>query len=490
MFPQFPSIRAKVLVAVLAMVVLPPLLVFLSSWHESGVGRRMLVNVREGLRETTTLCADRSDAATLARKLDTLALRRDVWIRLLRADGSVAFEADHEAAAGFTQLAGEIFMGADGAPTLREHDETLPPLALRPELIAAQREGAHSGCVPTPGRKRLICHAARRLEGAAGEVVLVLVQESSRRDIRALYDLRYQLLKLMLVVVPLGVLISFWLAWRLVRPVERLRAEVLGRARDAAPRADINIGRRDEVGDLAAAFNAMLAALRERASANEAFLADLAHEFKNPVAALRASAERLEQSETIDPDRARRLASVMQRSCARLDELVTSLLELARAEAGLPNEVRATVDLAALTRGVVDSVREAATEAKVELRLRVPDTALEIEAVSLRVESLLRNLIDNALSFAGNDGWVEISLTADTVHAVVEVSDSGPGITEEDLPRIFDRFFTSRHQGRGAGLGLAMCRAIVEAHGGQIEATSAPGQGASFTVHLPRSVAR
>jgi two-component system sensor histidine kinase ChvG len=310
---------------------------------------------------------------------------------------------------------------------------------------------------------------------------IVHAQESSRRAIRALHDLRYQLLKLTLFVLPFSVVIAWWLGWRMIRPLEALRRQAMQRVATPHP-SGLDLPREDEFGDLAEAFNTLLRALEERRAANETFVADLAHEFKNPVAAIRAAAESLSQGA---PDAARqaRLSRVLLDSSHRLDALVTQFLELARAEAGLPKEARHEVDLAQLARGIAQSVK--GMEQYKDVTVSVDGRwSVCVEGVSGRLESALRNLVDNAASFAGPGGWVRVHLDVVDGNAHVRVSDSGPGIPEKDLARMFERFYTTRGERRGTGLGLALVRAVVEAHQGTITVTSPAGHGAVFEITL------
>jgi two-component system sensor histidine kinase ChvG len=185
----------------------------------------------------------------------------------------------------------------------------------------------------------------------------------------------------------------------------------------------------------------------------------------------------------LDPQRAQRLASVLRKSSRRLDILVSRFLELARAEAGLPNEERRAVDLANLARGLIDGL--AGSDRYRDVRLRSQLGLATVLGVPGRLESALLNLLDNAASFAGSGGWVAVRVTTEGRWAVVEVSDSGPGIAAADLTRVFDRFFTTRPGGHGTGLGLPLARALVEAHGGTLTVMSPPGVGATFTVQIP-----
>jgi two-component system sensor histidine kinase ChvG len=294
--------------------------------------------------------------------------------------------------------------------------------------------------------------------------------------VRALYDLRYHLARLSIVMLPFALAFSWWMGRRMVRPIEWLRERVLEKARSANPRADIDLRGGEEVRDLAEAFNDLLGALDEKRRANEAFAADLVHEFKNPVAAIRSAAESLKSGGAADEKRAARIAKILETSSAQLDALVSQFLELARAEAGMPNEDRVDVDLAALAQGIANA------HANDQVRFDVNVEPVSVVGVPTRLDSLVRNLIDNAASFAGENGEVRIRVRREGEEAVLEVSDSGPGIPSADLPRVFDRFFSARKQGRGTGLGLALVKATAEAHGGSVSAKS---EGATFTVRLP-----
>ena len=174
---------------------------------------------------------------------------------------------------------------------------------------------------------------------------------------------------------------------------------------------------------------------------------------------------------------------ILTDSSSRLDVLVSRFLELARAESGLTGEQRGRLDLGELVRGVVGTF--AGDDRHATVRFEVETLPVPVTAVSERIETALRNIIENAVSFAGREGVVKVRLVREGRDARIDVTDSGPGIAPEDLPRIFDRFFTRRPVGKGTGLGLALVKAIVEAHGGRVAASSVKGEGATFTVWLP-----
>jgi len=463
---------------VLAVVALAPLVfVWLTDVADRTVGERMKVTVSMAANRAER--ALRQEGAPDAR-LDRVAWRYSVRVRVFDADGVVLHDQDRESGSALFKRIADLVFQEDGAPDLRDFDAEQPPVSERPEFATALSEGTSVGCGTTSGRKLMVCHAARRVDLADGTVAVVYVEQSTRRAIRALYDVRYQLLKVTLLGLALAVILGLWLGWRLVRPIEFLRDQVLSRVDAPVTALPVAVDRVDEVGDLATAFNTLFSAVAERSKANEAFVADLAHEMKNPVAAIRAVAESLEGADPPDETRARRLARILADSSHRLDALVTQLLELARAEAGLPTEAREVVDLRALVEAVAESMR--ADERWSETDLEVEAVPAAVSGVPGRLETVFRNLLENAARYAGPGGHVRLSMTRAGTRVLIAVSDDGPGISPEDLPRVFDRFFTRRLDQDGTGLGLALARAVVEAHGGHIEAASTPGRGATFTV--------
>ena len=543
------SLRTNAVLMVLAMLVLPQAIVVGWSAMERDIGGKLQWSARETAEDAASALsaasADGLDPARTEARLAEVAAQHTARIRVVRSDGTVRFDVDRDQGTDLVHQVGTLFFGPDGAPTLREFDETLGPLQRRPEIIKVtpwHDEGApimpaplpegtthdygfgvkrqnhdpgaaapvstlfrssapppaamdvETGCRTSPAFKLLVCHASRAVAAGDG-IEAIYVQESSRRAVRALYDLRYQLLRLSLIMLPFALGFSWWMGRRMVRPIEWLRERVLEKARSANPRADLDPPPGDEVADLAEAFNGLLGSLDERRRANEEFIADLVHEFKNPVAAIRTCAESLDGG-GVDEKRAARLSKILADSSTRLDALVSQFLELARAEAGMPNELRAPVDLAALARGVTHAIEQSHPEVHFAIDA---DASVTVVGVEPRLDSVVRNLVDNAASFAGPGGEVRVSVKPDPGDArlvVLEVCDSGPGIPEKDLPHMFERFFTTRavpgggaepsaRKQKGTGLGLALVKAVAEAHGGQVSARSATGSGTTFRVVLP-----
>ncbi len=236
----------------------------------------------------------------------------------------------------------------------------------------------------------------------------------------------------------------------------------------------------DEVGRLAATFNEMLARIEGSFRAQKRFVADVSHELRSPLTAIRGNLDLLRRG----ADNPQALADI-DSEAARMQRLVNDLLLLAQADAGL--QIRQEV--VELDTLLLEVYRQARLTAKgVNVALGNEDQA-QITGDADRIKQMLLNLADNALKYTPNGGTVTLALERDTEWARVSVSDTGQGILAPDLEKIFDRFYRvdadrSREKG-GAGLGLAICKSIADAHGGRIEVASEVGRGSKFVVWLP-----
>ncbi|WP_437541797.1 HAMP domain-containing sensor histidine kinase [Sorangium sp. So ce367] len=467
------------------MLALPVAALFVASRILDGTDETIRRNQERAQRGAETARAvvetDDRDWSALRAAVDAASLHNQVRVRVIDADGRVIVDCDHEPATSLRDRIGELFWGPEGPPTLRTYEEAALPLPERPEIRRALADGRDDGCVRTINGTLLVCHTAIRTAGPGGSRVVVS-QKSARLAFLALYDVRYPVLKYTLYMLLVGLLVATWLVRRMVAPLHELRHQVLSRARTPLSGEVIDLRGPVEIADVAGAFNTLLAAIAERNRRNHDFMTDLVHELKSPVAVVLTAADAMREG-PLAASRAERLGRALLESGRRLDALVTQFLDLARAEAGLPNEERAEIDVAELLRGMVDAMR--IDERHSGLRFEVDAAPARVLGIAGRIEVALRNLLDNAVSFAGEGGAVVTRVRAVEGACEIKVSDTGPGIAPENVHRIFDRFFTDRPGGRGTGLGLALTKAIVEAHGGSIAVVSPPGQGAMFTIRLP-----
>jgi signal transduction histidine kinase len=240
----------------------------------------------------------------------------------------------------------------------------------------------------------------------------------------------------------------------------------------------------DEVGQLAHAFNRMSAELETIELSRRELVANVSHELKTPIAAIRAHLENLLDG-VEEPDPA--TLQTMLTQSERLGRLVEQLLDLSKLQSGEIPLHREPVALDPLVSRVLDEIEIGADGAHVERDL--DDDLPPVDADAERVHQVLYNLVDNALRATPGDGTVTIEAHRVNGSVHVSVADTGIGIDQQHLPRVFERFYRvdparSREDG-GTGIGLAIARSVVEAHGGHIEASSEPGQGSVFSFDLP-----
>jgi signal transduction histidine kinase len=283
-----------------------------------------------------------------------------------------------------------------------------------------------------------------------------------------------------------AVLVGALMAYSLLRPVRALTAASGALARGKLSER-VNEGGSDEIGDLARAFNAMAAALQQAERQRQDMTADIAHELRNPIAVLQGSLEAVVDG--VLPPTSENLQPLVAQT-QLLARLVDDLRTLALADAGRLSLERSPTDPAELARAALAHMRPQA-EAKgidlqAELAAGLPRVALDPQ----RIAQVLGNLLSNAVRHTPPGGRIRLRLQVQAGRGLVfSVADSGPGISPEALPHIFERFYRvdsarSRAEG-GTGLGLSIARQLVRAHGGEIWAANQPGQGAEISFSLP-----
>jgi two-component system OmpR family sensor kinase len=288
-------------------------------------------------------------------------------------------------------------------------------------------------------------------------------------------------------------LLTWWVVNLGLRPIHEME-ETAGKiaAGDLSQRVDI-VDENTEVGRLGIALNKMLeqieTAFDERAASEDRlrrFVADASHELRTPLTSIRGYAELFRRGAA---DRPEDLAKAMRRieeEANRMGVLVDDLLLLARLDQKRPLEVQ-PVDLTRITRDAVDDTRAVAPARVIDY---TPNGAVVVPGDEVRLRQVLANLMQNTLRHTPADTPVHVRVATTDDNAIIEVRDEGPGMTEEESARVFERFWRgdpsrTRASG-GAGLGLAIVAAIADAHGGHAEVEAAPGAGATFRVFLPR----
>ncbi|MDX2005533.1 MAG: ATP-binding protein [Meiothermus sp.] len=275
------------------------------------------------------------------------------------------------------------------------------------------------------------------------------------------------------------------LAFRLVRPIRSL-SEIHRRyaAGERAARADVRGG--DEIAQLAASFNQMADQLNAREERERRMVADIAHELRTPLTVLKGDLESLQDGLLESkPEVFGRLVEEVD----LLERLVQDLRLISLVEAGQLSLNLRDVALGELVGGVLTSFQTKADTKGIVLEPRLQ--SIQLRADPERVKQILYNLLENALRHTPDGGRIVVSLSRQDTWAVLEVTDSGPGIAPEHLSHLFDRFYRAdearARESGGSGLGLAIVKGLVQAHRGRVTAGNAPGGGAAFTVRLPLS---
>jgi len=344
--------------------------------------------------------------------------------------------------------------------------------------------------VATPIRRKDEVLGALVLTTASGEINQIVRRE------------REQVLQMFVVAILVSIGLSLVLASTIANPLRDLAAAAeMGRSKNARQLSPNRVripdmtGRPDEIGRLSGALRSMITALYDRIESNEQFAADVAHEIKNPLSSLRSAVDTL-RVEKDDANRGR-LLSVIEHDVRRMDRLVSDISNASRLDSELVKEEMRPFNLVTTLENLVTYNRLEAEDAGVEFIADLPEKPILIQGLEERLAQVFVNLITNALSFCEDGDAVKIWARERDNRVLIVVEDTGPGIPEDALGKVFSRCYSDRPNadfGNHSGLGLAISRQIVEAHGGVIWAenirpteadiTSEP-RGARFVVGLP-----
>ncbi len=336
-----------------------------------------------------------------------------------------------------------------------------------------------------------------------GEVIGVVAITSSSNEIDRLvrYE-REQILQIFLLALIVSIGLSLMLASTISNPLSDLAAAAeIGRNRDARRVAPSRVripdlaARPDEIGRLSVAMRGMVTALYDRIDANEQFAADVAHEIKNPLASLRSAVGSLRfvkkeaQRET--------LLDVIDHDVRRLDRLVSDISNASRLDSELVKEEEEEFNLIKTLTNLCQYLSQQAGEKGVDFIIDLPSEPINTHGLEARLAQVFVNLVTNAISFCEDGDAVRVWARRRENRVLVVVEDTGPGIPEEALTKIFKRFYSERPKGdfgNHSGLGLAISKQIIEAHGGVIWAENirptaadpnSPPLGARFVIGLP-----
>lgn len=351
-----------------------------------------------------------------------------------------------------------------------------PPEAGRAAVLAGR---IFAGRTEAEGRSFIITGVP--IPGGKGGVLLLAPADPLRQSLNLA---RRYLWLASGVTLLLGTGLALVVARSLTRPVLAME-----RAARAVATGDfsvrVNVTSADEIGRLGQAINQMTAQLETYETRRREFLASVAHELRTPLSYIRGYTQAMAEGLVSDPAEVQRYQRVVLDESVRVGRLVDDLLDLAQMDEGqmalelLPLDLRLPIEQAVLT------VRPRAEAKGVDLVMRLPESLPPVLADGGRMQQVVFNLLDNALRHTPTGGEVRVAAQASHGAVTIQVSDTGEGIDPAFLPHVFDRFQGRRAGGRG--LGLAVVRSIVRAHGGDLGVESAPGSGSTFWFRLTRA---
>ncbi|MDP5086319.1 MAG: sensor histidine kinase [Yoonia sp.] len=358
------------------------------------------------------------------------------------------------------------------------------------QLQVSELGGGTSFVVTTPIMRNNVAVGVIAVTTAAGEVDNLVRRE------------REQFLRLFFVGIFVSIGLSLVLASTIANPLAQLAtAAEASQEKNARKMSPVRVripdltGRPDEIGRLSGALRGMVAALYERIEGNEQFAADVAHEIKNPLASLRSAVGTMRVAKR-DDQRAR-LLEVIEHDVKRLDRLVSDISNASRLDSELVKEEEETFDLVKMLGNIAEFLGKDAKLRGVDFVSDMPPNPIMVQGLEGRMAQVFVNLITNAVSFCEKGDAIRVWARTRQNRVLIVVEDTGPGIPDDALTKVFQRFYSERPEGQfgnNSGLGLAISKQIVEAHGGVIWAenirptdadpTSEP-LGARFVVGLP-----
>lgn len=407
------------------------------------------------------------------------------------AEPSFAFdqpgdETWQENLARWMDRAVDTVVGADPIPDYVEPDN--PDADAWPELKRAREENLTQIQLrdASDGTPVINSAAPVGLRGAT------LLNTRNAVDItQEVREARGTLITAVMLALAMSTLLSLYMARTIVHPL-RMLARATNRVRQGRER-QVEVprlpARRDEIGQLARAISDMTVALRQRIDAVEHFAADVAHEIKNPLASLRSAVESLATVE--DKELRRQLNDIAAHDVRRIDRLVSEISEASRIDAELSRATFEAIDLVALAQNIVGRRETRDENAGRRVVITCPKDGASVMGVPVRLERVIDNLLDNAVTFSPAATPIEMHIDRYEGLVTLTVSDHGPGIPEEAREKVFRRFHSDRPEDEGfgqhSGLGLAIARTIAEAHDGTLiaEPRGDGEQGACLVLTLP-----
>jgi two-component system sensor histidine kinase ChvG len=505
-----PLARKIILFNLLALIILVAGVLFLNPFRDNLVLQREAGLVSESRLIADVIRTKVTATGALPRDLSDVSVSAGVEVFLLDAAGVITAQGVGSSANAvpvsepstlITDFLGRIW---DGASNIIGRNDT-PPSATAENLareLFGQAKSGETAVRSFQGQDGAGFSVATPINDG-GRVLGVVALTSPAGEIdRLVRNEREQILRMFLIALLVSTGLSMVLASTIANPLSDLAAAAeLGQDRNVSKmqagrvRIPDLAARPDEIGRLSVAMRGMVSALYDRIDSNEQFAADVAHEIKNPLASLRSAVGTMRVAKR--EDQREKLLEVIEHDVRRMDRLVTDISNASRLDSELVKEQETDVNLIQTLSRLCDHLGAQAAEKGVEFITDFPKNPIIVRGLEERLAQVFVNLITNAVSFCEDGDAVRVWARQRDNRLLIVVEDTGPGIPEQALGKVFKRFYSDRpptHFGDNSGLGLSISKQIVEAHGGviwaenirptQADAASEP-LGARFVVGLP-----
>lgn len=290
------------------------------------------------------------------------------------------------------------------------------------------------------------------------------------------------------IALLISMVFGIYLSWAVIHPVKEI-TNATRKMAEGDYSQEVDVKGPEETAELARDFNEMAKRVRVTHELLENFVGDVSHELRTPLTSIEGFSQALLDGMYENEEERRHYLEIINNESKRLFRIINDLLLLSRIDAGELHLEKEQFDMAGLLRKVEGGFRLKAEEKGINLELNLPKKQVELSTDPVRLEQILTNVMDNALKYSPYGSTVVISAAVEVGTATIAIKDNGEGINPEALPKIFDRFYrieksrATKHG--GAGLGLSICRELIETIGGSIEVESKVGEGSTFTIKLP-----
>jgi len=481
------SVRSQIAVTffVVSALVIAVLGVFLSFEIEKYYFDRLLANLRTEtnviaalMQESASRGVSRSDAK---RDLSAFAAASQMRITLVDSDGVVVYDSS---------------VPDSLLPTLENH-------ADRPEIIEASHAGTGANVRSSKSIRHDLVYVARKVALAGGSTGAFPKLQYVRLSVeltevnRIMYEIRFKIVIASIIILAMVMIVSQLVSRRLTKPLIEI-AEMVNEIKAGNLDQKLPVRSRDEIGRLAGLINEMtdklkadIEQLKKLERVRTEFLGNVSHELRTPIFSLKGFLETLLEGAIDDPAVNKTFIEKAYHHANRLDILLSDLIEISRIESGEMKMSFRYFDCVSILRNLSADFSDSAAKKKQRLVVEAPtDTEVLVLGDKERLRQALGNIVDNAIKYSAEGATTTVSLKESDHSVTLSISDTGSGIEEVHLPRIFERFYRvdktrSRDVG-GTGLGLAIAKHIVEAHGTKIAVSSQVGKGSTFSFELKK----